>query len=116
MESLISNLNKSISKDGKQTGNASQTFKGRSIIFPSLINSSNLSVTYLNASGNQLFRGAEYNLTGNETYLNSGLIWAGGVIPNGFPKINSFIVTFIKHGTYDYQCLIYPEMKGTITY
>ena len=115
LESLISNLNKLVSKDNKQTGNASETFNGRSIIFPSLINSSSLSVTYLNASGNQLFRGAEYNLTGNETYLNSGLIWAGGVIPNGFPKINSFIVTFMNPGTYHYQCLIYPEMKGTIT-
>lgn len=115
LESLISNLNESISKDDKQTGNASQNFNGRSIIFPSLINSSNLSVTYLNASANQLFKGAEYNLTGNETYLNSGLIWAGGVIPNGFLKINSFIVTFMNPGTYHYQCLIYPDMKGTIT-
>ncbi len=115
LESLISNLNKSISKDDKQTGNASQTFNGGSIIFPSLVNSSNLSVTYLNASGNQLFKGAEYNFTGNETYLNSGLIWAGGVIPNGFLKINSFIVTFMNPGTYHYQCLIYPEMKGMIT-
>ena len=115
LESLISNLNESISKDDKQTGNASQNFNRRSTIFPSLINSSNLSVIYLNASANQLFKGAEYNLTGNETYLNSGLIWAGGVIPNGFLKINSFIVTFMNPGTYHYQCLIYPEMKGTIT-
>jgi hypothetical protein len=114
LDSLISSLNKLISKDDK-TGNASQTFNGESIILPSLINSSNLSVTYLNASGNQLFKGAEYNLTGNVSYLNSGLIWAGGVIPNGFLKINSFIVTFMNPGTYHYQCLIYPEMKGTIT-
>ena len=61
------------------------------------------------------FRGAEYNLTGDETYLNSGLIWAENVIPNGFPKINSFIVTHHKYRTCRYQCLIYPEMKGTIT-
>ena len=54
LESLISYLNKSISKEDIQADNASQTFNERSIIFPSFINSSNLSVTYLNASGNQL--------------------------------------------------------------
>ena len=113
--SLISDLNKSMTEGNKEDGNNSQTFNGKSIILPSVINSSNLSVTYLNASGNPLFKGAQYNFTGNETYLNSGLIWAGGVIPDGFPKINSFIVTFMKPGTYNYQCLIYPEMKGTIT-
>lgn len=115
LQSLVSNLNKLVTNDNTQKGNNTRPFDGTSIIFPSVVNSSNFHVTYLNASGNELFKGAEYNFTGNERYLNSGLIWAGGVIPDGFAKINSFIVAFDKPGTYHYQCLIYPEMKGTIT-
>jgi len=115
LQSLVSNLNKLVTNDDIQKSNNTRTFDGTSIIFPSLVNFSNFNVTYLNASGNDLFKGAEYNFTGNENYLNSGLIWAGGVIPDGFPKINSFIVAFDKPGTYHYQCLLYPEMKGTIT-
>lgn len=59
-------------------------------------------------------QGAQYNMTGEEAYLNSGLIWGGGIIPDKFPKINSFIVTFLNPGIYQYQCLIYPDIKGTI--
>jgi hypothetical protein len=80
-----------------------------------VINSSDPVVSYLNPNGHEFFKGTVYNFTGNTTYLNSGLIWAGGVIPDGFPKVNSFIVTFMKPGTYHYQCLIHPEMRGTIT-
>ena len=114
-QSVVKNLNDLLVDDGDEDNKNNQTLSAKSIIFPSVINSSNMSVTYLNASSNQLFKGAQYNFTGNETFLNSGLIWAGGVIPDGFPKINSFIVTFDKLGTYHYQCLLYPEMKGTIT-
>jgi plastocyanin len=114
LQSVISNLNKLTMENDNENNRTVQTFSARSIIFPSVINSSNLSVTYLNASENQLFKAAEYNMTGNETFLNSGIIWAGGVIPGKFAKINSFIVTFMNPGTYHYQCLIYPDMKGTI--
>ena len=114
LQSVVTNLNKLIINDSEKNNETNQTFSSRSIIFPSVINSSNLSVTYLNSSGNQLFKGAQYNMTGNETFLNSGLIWAGGVIPDNFAKINSFTVTFMNPGTHHYQCLIYPEMKGTI--
>ena len=113
-QSVVKNLNELFVDDHEENNKTNQTFNSRSIIFPSVINSSNMSVTYLNASSNQLFKGAQYNFTGNETFLNSGLIWAGGVIPDGFPKINSFIVTFDKPGSYHYQCLLYPEMKGSI--
>jgi hypothetical protein len=92
--------------------NRNLSFDVRLLVFPSVINSSDPVVSYL---GHELFKGAVYNFTGDTTYLNSGLIWAGGVIPDGFPKVNSFIVTFMKPGTYHYQCLIYPEMRGTIT-
>lgn len=113
-QSVIGNLKKLLIEDNNQNNKSNQTFSARSIIFPSVINTSNLSVTYLNASGTGIYSGAGYNFTGNETYVSSGLIWAGGVIPSNFAKINSFIVTFTKPGTYHYQCLIYPEMKGTV--
>jgi plastocyanin len=114
LQSVITNLNKLLVEDDKENNKSNPTFNSRSIVFPSVINSSDLSVIYLDASGNRLFKGAEYNMTGNETLVNSGIIWAGGVIPAKFAKINSFIVTFMNPGTYHYQCLIYPDMKGTI--
>jgi hypothetical protein len=114
-QSLISNLIKLNNNSGIENEKSYPSFSSKSLLFPSVINSSDLVVSYLNPNGHQLFNGAVYNLTDDTAYLNSGLIWAGGVIPNGFPKVNSFIVTFMKPGTYHYQCLIYPEMRGTIT-
>jgi plastocyanin len=109
-QTVIDNLNRLIS----QEDNSNRSFSSRSIFFPSVMNSTDFSVTFLNSSANPLYKGAEYNFTGNEPFLNSGIIWAGGIIPDKFPKINSFIVTFKNPGTYHYQCLIYPEMKGTL--
>jgi len=114
-QSLISNLIKLNNNSEIENEKSYPSFNSKSLLFPSVINTSDLVVSYLNPNGHQLFNGAVYNLTDDTTYLNSGLIWAGGVIPNGFPKVNSFIVTFMKPGTYHYQCLIYPEMRGTIT-
>lgn len=115
LKSLISNLIKLNNSTRNENENRNLSFDARSLVFPSVINSSDPVVSYLNPDGHELFKGAVYNFTGITTYLNSGLIWAGGVIPDGFPKVNSFIVTFMKTGTYHYQCLIYPEMRGTIT-
>jgi len=115
LQSLISKLMNLNNSTWNENENRNLSFDARSLIFPSVINSSDPVVSYLNHNGHDLFKGAVYNFTGGTTYLNSGLIWAGGVIPDGFPKVNSFIVTFMKPGTYHYQCLIYPEMRGTIT-
>jgi plastocyanin len=115
LRSLISNLIKLNNSTQSENENSNHSFDAKSLFLPSVINSSDLVVSYLNPNGHELFNGAVYNLTDNTTYLNSGLIWAGGTIPNGFPKVNTFIVTFMKPGTYHYQCLIYPEMRGTIT-
>jgi plastocyanin len=115
LRSLISNLIKLNNSTQSENENSNHSFDTRSLLFPSVINSSDLVVSYLNPNGHELFKGAVYNFTDDTTYLNSGLIWAGGVIPNGFPKVNSFIVTFMKPGTYHYQCLVYPEMRGIIT-
>jgi plastocyanin len=115
LQSLISNLIKLNNSTLNENENRNLSFDARSLVFPSVINSSDRVVSYLNPNGHDFFKGAVYNFTGDTTYLNSGLIWAGGVIPDGFPKMNSLIVTFMKPGTYHYQCLIHPEMRGTIT-
>ncbi|MGE0027711.1 MAG: hypothetical protein AB7O78_16710 [Thermoleophilia bacterium] len=45
-------------------------------------------------------------------FLNSGALSDKGT---GFPVPHSFQVTFPTAGTYDYICLVHPEMHGTIT-
>ena len=95
-------------------------FDSRSVLFPSAINSSDLNlpdnhISYLDPNGHRIFNGAIYNVTNDIGYLNSGLIWSEGVNTYTFPKVNSFIVTFMKPGVYHYLCLIHPEIKGTIT-
>jgi hypothetical protein len=109
LQSLISNLIKLSNSTLNENENRNLSFDVRSLVFPSVINSSDPVVSYLNPNGHELFKGAVYSFTGDTTYLNSGLIWAGGVIPDGFPKVNSFIVTFMKPGVYHYHCLIFPE-------
>jgi len=56
------------------------------LIFPPVINSPDPVVSYFYHNGHELFKGAVYNFTGGTTYLNSGLIWAGSVIQDGFPR------------------------------
>jgi len=109
------NFQSLISESKIKNANSNGGFDARSVIFPSLINSSGLNVSYLNPYGNWAHNGAIYNMTGKETYLNSGLIWNGRMVPKEFLNVTSFTVTFMNSGTYHYQCLIYPEMKGTIT-
>jgi plastocyanin len=57
---------------------------------------------------------ANYSITGNEKYVNSGWIF-----PEGFEKQfpgtgNTFMATFEKPGTYDYICILHPWMKGSV--
>jgi plastocyanin len=55
-----------------------------------------------------------YTVTGNESYINSALIWPEGQVPPGLPEINSFSVKFEKAGTNDYLCILHPWMAGRI--
>ena len=114
-ESLINNLNKLMKAVSNEKDNESEIFNARSILLPSVINSSSQqTVFYLDPEGSHLFKGAVYNMTGQEPYVNSGPIWAGGTVPGNFSKIYSFIVTFKNVGTYNYQCLLHPDMEGTV--
>jgi plastocyanin len=57
---------------------------------------------------------ANYTMTGDELYVNSGWIWPEGQNPPGTPPIKSFSVTFENPGTYDYICEIHPWMAGRV--
>lgn len=114
-ESVINNLNKLMKGVSNERDNESEIFNAKSILLPSVINSSSQpTVYYLDPAGNHLYKGAVYNMTGQEPYVNSGLIWAGGLVPGNFSKIYSFTVTFKNVGIYNYQCLLHPDMEGTV--
>jgi plastocyanin len=57
---------------------------------------------------------ANYTMTGDESYVNSALIWPEGQAPPGLPEITSFSVKFEKEGTYDYLCILHPWMAGRV--
>ena len=53
-------------------------------------------------------------MNGTVSYLNSGLIFPEDNIQPTLPAISTFSVKFLTTGVYHYQCLIHPEMVGTI--
>ena len=57
---------------------------------------------------------ANYTMTGDESYVNSGWMWPQGQAPPGAPPIKSFSITFEKAGTYEYLCEVHPWMKGQV--
>jgi plastocyanin len=73
---------------------------------PVVIDAQN-NVTYLPLNAN-------YTMTGDELYVNSGWLWPEGQIPPGLAPITSFSVTFENAGTYDYICVIHPWMTGRV--
>jgi plastocyanin len=73
---------------------------------PVVIDAQN-NVTYLPPNAN-------YTMTGDELYVNSGWMWPEGQAPPGAPPIKSFSVTFANAGTYPYLCLVHPWMTGQV--
>jgi hypothetical protein len=73
---------------------------------PVVINAQN-NATYMQPNAN-------YTMTGDELYVNSGWIWPESQIPPGLPPITPFSVTFANAGTYDYVCIIHLWMVGQI--
>jgi len=73
---------------------------------PVVIDAQN-NVTYLPLNAN-------YTMTGDELYVNSGWLWPEGQIPPGLAPITRFSVTFENAGTYDYICVIHPWMTGRV--
>lgn len=53
-------------------------------------------------------------MSGNETYINSGVMLPVGQSPPGLPPINEFTVTFENPGTYGYVCIFHPWMGGNV--
>lgn len=58
---------------------------------------------------------ANYTMTGDEDYVNSGWLWPDGLTPEGLPEIETFSVKFEEPGSYEYLCLIHPWMTGTVS-
>ena len=81
-----------------------------------VVNNRTSSPVVINAQNNATYMqpNANYTLTGDELYVNSGLIWPESQIPPGIPPITSFSVTFANAGTYDYVCVIHPWMVGQV--
>lgn len=74
---------------------------------PVVIQNPNSNVTYLPPNAN-------YSMTGNESYLNSGFIWPNGQAPPDAAPITSFTIVFNKPGTFDYYCALHPWMTGSV--
>ena len=107
------NQDKNISKplNGTLVGNKIGI---ESAILPTVVSANN-SINYLNPQSNQDHNGPQYNITGNEKFVNSGFIWPKGKVSSGFSNITAFTVRFNQVGVYHFQCLIHPEMTGIVT-
>lgn len=57
---------------------------------------------------------ANYSMTGDEKYINSGWFLPEGLEEQYPGSGNTFALTFEKPGTYDYLCILHPWMTGTI--
>jgi plastocyanin len=57
---------------------------------------------------------ANFPMTGDEKYINSGWILPNGLEGQYPGSGNTFSVTFESPGTYEYLCILHPWMKGSI--
>lgn len=108
------NLVNKTPSDLNGTGIQGISLNTSALIHPSLLNSTTNDVSYLNTTSNSGHNGAKYTINGTVKYLNSGLIFPEDNIPPALPAISTFSVKFLTTGVYHYQCLIHPEMVGTI--
>lgn len=74
---------------------------------PVVIDSIGNNVTFLQPNSN-------YDMSGNESLVNSGWLWPEGQSPPGSPSISNFTITFEKPGTYSYMCNVHPWMSGSV--
>ena len=57
---------------------------------------------------------ANYTMTGEEKYINSGWFLPVGLEGEYPGSGNTFTMTFEKPGTYGYLCILHPWMTGTV--
>ena len=79
-----------------------------------LVNGRVFNPTLIDSSGNVKLSApnADFTISGNEQYVNSGWLLPKGNLPPG--TSNTFSVTFEKAGTYNYLCILHPWMTGTV--
>ncbi|MPZ08516.1 MAG: hypothetical protein GEU26_19255 [Nitrososphaeraceae archaeon] len=57
---------------------------------------------------------ANYTMTGEEKYINSGWFLPVGLEGEYPGSGNTFTMTFERLGTYGYLCILHPWMTGTV--
>ena len=55
---------------------------------------------------------ANYSMTGDEQYVNSGWVLPEGLEEEG--NSNTFTITFENPGTYNYVCILHPWQTGSV--
>jgi len=68
---------------------------------------------WFNGKPNLVINPAVAAPTGGSTYAGTGELSSGLPAPAGPPK--PFVVTFTKAGTFTFNCLVHPGMKGVVT-
>ena len=98
-----SNSQPIVNPDNSRGMNTVILVNGR-VFIPTLINSSgNVNLSVPNAN---------FTISGNELYVNSGWLLPKGNLPPG--TSNTFSITFERAGTCNYLCILYPWMAGTV--
>jgi plastocyanin len=114
IEMMQKNLMNKTPSDLNGTDNHDISLNTSALINPSVVNSSTNGAAFLSVTSNSRQNSAKYAINGTVKYLNSGLIFPEDKIPFTLPAISTFSVKFLTTGVYHYQCLIHPEMLGTI--
>lgn len=113
-EMIQKNLMNKTPSDLNGTDNHDISLNTPALINPSVVSSTTNGAAFLNVTSNSGQNSAKYTINGTVKYLNSGLIFPEDNIPFNLPTISMFSVKFLTTGVYHYQCLIHPEMLGTI--
>ncbi|TVP40759.1 cupredoxin domain-containing protein [Candidatus Nitrosocosmicus arcticus] len=81
------------------------------------LNARTFNPVVIDSSGNVEYMSpnANFNMDGTEKYINSGWFLPKGMEQEYPGAGNTFIITFEKPGTYNYICILYPWMIGSIT-
>jgi plastocyanin len=91
-----------------ESGNETDTLIGvNARVFNPVTIDSQDNVKFMNPNAN-------YDMAGNEKYVNSGWLLPSGLEQQYPGSGNTFTITFQSPGTYDYLCLLHPWMTGSV--
>ncbi len=91
-----------------ESGNETDTLIGvNARVFNPVAIDSQDTVKFMNPNAN-------YDMAGNEKYVNSGWLLPSGLEQQYPGSGNTFTITFESPGTYGYLCLLHPWMTGSV--